>query len=173
MNLAFGDTIYHSLAATSVNRTAFATLRGDLGVHHDGLMRVSPPSYSAPLLTANGLLIFINETLQRFRGTVRYQRARAHARCDIRRAKSEWVLENCTVVNDGLNGHDSGGKVACMNVAKALKVGLTTARRAPQTKVKVADGTLATSLEEIQQPSLPITLRRSGMAASPSLISMC
>ena len=76
-----------------------------------------------------------------------YSKARAVAQREVRLAKSAWIVEQCTIGNDGFNGA-TGGK-ATWDTVKVLKAGLAPPRRAPQAKMKRPDGSVASSAEEI------------------------
>ena len=76
----------------------------------------------------------------------RYQQARAAAQYEVRRAKSAWIADMCSNVNEGWFGSSDGGKRA-WDTIKILKAGLTPPRRPPQRR----DGSIASSPEEIAE----------------------
>ena len=80
----------------------------------------------------------------------RYQQARAAAQYEVRRAKSAWIADMCSNVNEGWFGSSDGGKRA-WDTIKILKAGLTPPRRPPQSKMKGRDGSIASSPEEIAE----------------------
>ena len=80
--------------------------------------------------------------------STRLQQARARLQAATRKARSAWVLEQCSTVNDGITAASRGAKAA-WDTVKRLKTGLQGAtRRSAPAKMRKADGTLANSPEE-------------------------
>ena len=78
---------------------------------------------------------------------IRYLFARSDAQLQVRKAKSKWIMDKCNIVNNGFCGPKSSK--ASWDAVKLLKSGLIPSRRAPPPKLKRADGTFATTPEEV------------------------
>ena len=78
---------------------------------------------------------------------IRYLFARSDAQLQVRKAKSKWIMDKCNIVNNGFCGPKSSK--ASWDAVKLLKSGLIPSRRAPPPKLKRADGTFATTSEEV------------------------
>ena len=68
--------------------------------------------------------------------------------CAIRKAKSDWIFKQLGRVNDGICG--ASGSKAAWTAIKTLKRGLGPSKRPPaaRMKMKLPDGTFASSAEE-------------------------
>ena len=75
-----------------------------------------------------------------------YKASRTDAQRAVRRAKSEWIVNKCRIVNSGFD-NARGGKGA-WDVVKVLRSGLCPPRRPPPVKMKRPDGTIASTPEE-------------------------
>ena len=76
-----------------------------------------------------------------------WQEARSQLQFGVRRAKSEWIMGKCAMVNDGISGII--GTKAAWDSVKTLRKGLVPpSRRATSVMMQKPDGTRATSAEE-------------------------
>jgi len=64
----------------------------------------------------------------------------------IRKAKSEWISKQLGRVNDGICG--ASGSKAAWTAIKTLKRGLGPSKRPPPARMKLPDGTFASSAEK-------------------------
>ena len=77
----------------------------------------------------------------------RLRRARAAVKVSVTEAKSEWILAQCAVLNDGILG--KCGTKPAWDVVEVLRAGLHGVQRRPApAKMRKPDGSLATSPEE-------------------------
>ena len=77
----------------------------------------------------------------------KWQAARSKVKTAVRRAKSDWVLDKCSRVNDGICG--ATGSKAAWDGVKTLRAGLAApTRRAAPCMMQKADGTRCSSAEE-------------------------
>ena len=74
------------------------------------------------------------------------QSARGTLQCAIRNAKSDWIFKQLGRVNDGICG--ASGSKAAWTAIKTLKRGLGPSKRPPPARMKLPDGTFASSAEE-------------------------
>jgi hypothetical protein len=74
---------------------------------------------------------------------LKYKVARHNAQLQVRRAKSNWIIEKCSTVNVGF--HRPSCSKSHWDAVKLLKSGLQPRRRAPTPKIKRADGSIATT----------------------------
>ena len=74
------------------------------------------------------------------------QSARRTLQCVIRKAKSDWIFKQLGRVNDGICG--ASGSKAAWTAIKTLKRGLGPSKRPPPARMKLPDGTFASSAEE-------------------------
>ena len=74
------------------------------------------------------------------------QIARGTLQCAIRKAKSDWIFKQLGRVNDGICG--ASGSKAAWTAIKTLKRGLGPSKRPPPARMKLPDGTFASSAEE-------------------------
>ena len=71
--------------------------------------------------------------------------ARSKQQSTERHCKSQWIIEQCALVNDGIGG--TGGKAA-WDTIKTLRKGLKPTRRAAPVKMQKPDGSRAETAEE-------------------------
>ena len=64
----------------------------------------------------------------------------------IRKAKSDWIFKQLGRVNDGICG--ASGSKAAWTAIKTLKRGLGPSKRPPPARMKLPDGTFASTAEE-------------------------
>ena len=78
---------------------------------------------------------------------LKYKIARHNAQLQVRRAKSNWIIDKCNAVNDGF--HKPSCNKSPWDAVKLFKSGLQPRRRAPPPKIKRADGSFATTPAEV------------------------
>jgi len=121
------------------------------------------------------------------------QSARRTLQCVIRKAKSDWIFKQLGRVNDGICG--ASGSKAAWTAIKTLKRGLGPSKRPPPARMKLPDGTFASSAEEnaevfvkyfeklynsagesiydeIILPNLPLRATAQGLDHTPSKLEM-
>ena len=114
--------------------------------------KASPPWFEAsaatlhPLIDARNAALDANHRLPSTATAQSLKQARSELQVALRRAQSDWVLAQCTPVNDGIVG--SSGSAVAWEKVKKLKAGLGPSSRPPQPKMKKADGTRASTPEE-------------------------
>ena len=116
--------------------------------------RAEPLWFSQSVLAFRGLMNLRNNAFDAYhikpRSKSRHfalQSARGALQCAIRKAKSDWIFKQLGIlVNDGICG--ASGSKAAWAAIKTLKRGLGPSKRPPPARMKLPDGTFASSAEE-------------------------
>ena len=131
--------------AEALNAVALSTLE-EKGFPPPPWFLAKEPELRARILARNAALDALHRQphSSSCRDLLRDERAKVKA--TVSSAKSEWILDKCGKLNDGI-ADNKGSKDAWGNV-KLLRAGLHPPRRAAPTKMKKADGSTAETPEE-------------------------
>ena len=145
------------LKSKSEDKTSYEAIANALHLATEEVLpkraRAEPLWFSQSVLALRGLINLRNNAFDAYHTKPRskprrfaLQSARGTLQYAIRKAKSEWIFKQLGRVNDGICG--ASGSKAAWTAIKTLKRGLGPSKRPPPARMKLPDGTFASSAEE-------------------------